>query len=131
MYKNINFIWVNRGLKMSFKSKIILMSVLSIVTFTAQAQQAAIVQNDVSSQSYVGALENKVEELNNVIADLNSRLKTLGDRLSKAESVNAAINACAANDPPMVYAGSAVGCVEVKPAPCELCEPEAEEETAG
>lgn len=88
----------------------------------AHAQQAAVIHNDLSQKSYVGALEDKVGELNLVIADLNERLSVLAERLESAESVNKAINACAGQNPPMVYAGSAKGCVEVKPAPCELCE---------
>ncbi|MAF31454.1 MAG: hypothetical protein VXY83_01525 [Pseudomonadota bacterium] len=100
-------------------------SLLVTMLFVGQvnAQQATIVQGSVaSSAGQVKALEEKVESLKLVIKDLNSNLKELGDRLTKAELVNAAINACAAMDPPTVYAGSLLGCVEVKPAPCELCE---------
>lgn len=114
---------------MGFTKKIVLLSAISMFSFSAQAQQSAIVHSDMSDKGYVGALEDKVQELNLVIGDLNAKLKGLGDRLAKAESINKAINACAASDPPMVFAGSLVGCVEVKPAPCELCE-QPEEETA-
>lgn len=107
---------------MRFITKTFVFSAILFVSSQAESQQAAIVHNEMAGTSYVGALEDKVAELNLEIADLNSKLKDLGDRLEKAERINSAINACAAHNPPMVYAGSVVGCVEVKPAPCELCD---------
>ena len=104
-------------------NSMVLGGLLALATVSnAQAQQAAVIHNDLSEKSYVGALEDKVQELNVVIGDLHSKLKIVADRLEAAEKVNKAINACAAQNPPKVYAGSLKGCVEVKPAPCELCD---------
>lgn len=88
----------------------------------AYAQSSAVVHNQGSQRGYIKVLEDKVVELNELIADLNAKLADYGPRLLAVENTNQAINVCAGKTPPMLYAGAIKGCVELRPAPCELCD---------
>lgn len=98
--------------------------ILSVITLDSYAQSSAVVHGQISQRGYVKVLEDKVDGLNAIIAELNARLADFGPRLKAAENRNNAINICANKTPPMLYAGGANGCVELKPAPCELCNPD-------